>query len=186
MCGLAAKTAWRRWCRGRTRPFWSDRVDRVGGIVVNSKVLSLAVSLVFRCVKWRVKPVHSSTSISNSVILRCGSSIAVWSIMACAASGTAASSGVIFRPDAVVMMASGKSLAAAMRLTVASCASNNSNRSCRYWSQSVATASGNSLASFKVANFSTGTVFVEVLELARTLHPDITGAQRVLQLRQGA
>ncbi len=29
-------------------------------------------------------------------------------------------------------------------------------------------------------------VFVEVLELARTLHPDITGAQRVLQLRQGA
>ena len=91
------------------------------------------------------------------MILRCGSSIAVWSIMACAASGTAASSGVIFRPDAVVMMASGKSLAAAMRLTVASCASNNSNRSCRYWSQSVATASGNSLASFKVANFSTGT-----------------------------
>src|SRR2546427_4541797 len=49
-------------------------------IVVSNKVLSLAVSPVFRCVKCRVKPVHSSTSISSSVILTCGSSIADWSI----------------------------------------------------------------------------------------------------------
>ena len=46
-----------------------------------------------------MKPVHSSTSSSNSVILTCGRIIAVWSIRACAVSGTAASSGVIFRPD---------------------------------------------------------------------------------------
>jgi hypothetical protein len=45
-------------------------------IVVSSNVLSLAVSPVFRCVKCLVKPVHSSTSINNSVILTCGSSIA--------------------------------------------------------------------------------------------------------------
>ena len=41
--------------------------------------------------------------------------------------GRAASSGVIFRPDSV-MMASGSSLASAMRLTVASCVSSSVSR----------------------------------------------------------
>ena len=82
--------------------------------------------------------------------------MAVWSISACAVSGTAASSGVIFRPDSV-MIAFGRSLAAAMRLTVASCASSSVRRSCRYWSQSVATASGNALDCLRLANFAGGT-----------------------------
>ena len=82
--------------------------------------------------------------------------MAVWSINACAVSGTAASSGVIFKPDSV-MMASGRSFVAAMRLTVASCASSSSKRSLRYWSQSVATANGNSLDCLRLANFSGGT-----------------------------
>jgi hypothetical protein len=109
----------------------SPRLMPSARIVVSSKVLSLAVSPVFRCVKCRVKPVHSSTSISSSVILTCGSSAADWSIKACAVSGTAASSGVIFRPDSV-MMASGRSLAAAIWLTVENCCSSNSSRSCKY------------------------------------------------------
>jgi hypothetical protein len=41
-------------------------------------------------VKWRLKPVQSSTSISSSVILMRGSKWLVWSISACAVSGTAA------------------------------------------------------------------------------------------------
>jgi hypothetical protein len=80
--------------------------------------------------------------------------MAVWSINACAVSGTAASS-VIFKPDSV-MMAPGSSLAVAMRLTVASCVSSSISRSCRYRSQSVATASGNSLACLRLANFAVG------------------------------
>ena len=63
----------------------------------------------FKWVKWRLKPVQSSTSISSSVILMRGSNWLVWSISACARSGTAASSGVIFSPDSV-RMASGSSL----------------------------------------------------------------------------
>ena len=125
-------------------------------IVVSNRFLSLARSPDFRWAKCRVKPVHSSTSSSNSVILTCGRIIAVWSIRACAVSGTAASSGVIFRPDSV-MMASGSSLACAMQFAVASCVSSSVSRSCRYWSQSVATASGNSLACLRLANFAGGT-----------------------------
>ncbi len=84
------------------------------------------------------------------------------------------------------MMASGSSLAVAIRLTVASCVSSSVSRSFRYRLQSVATASGNSLACLRLANFAGGTVVLEVLELARPLHPDVAGTQRVLHLRQRA
>ncbi len=151
-----SRPAWRRSCRGTIPPSWSGPLIASARIVVSNRFLSLARSPDFRWAKCRVKPVHSSTSSSNSVILTCGRIIAVWSIRACAVSGTAASSGVIFRPDSV-MMASGSSLASAMRLTVASCVSSSVSRSCRYWSQSVATASGNSLACLRLANFAGGT-----------------------------
>ncbi len=153
MCQACSQAAW--WCQAGLGHFGQTRVDRVGRDRRQQQVLSLAVSLVFRC-EVAVKPVHSSTSISNSVILRCGSSACLVD-HGLRASGTAASSGVIFRPDAVVM-ASGKSLAAAMRLTVASCASTiptgHAGIGRSRWPLPAAI-----LASFKVANFSTGTVY---------------------------
>jgi hypothetical protein len=125
-------------------------------IAVNRSVLSWALSPLLMWVKCRLNPVQRSTSSSRSVILTRGRSIAVWSISAWAVSGTAASSGVIFKPDSV-MIASGSPLAVARRLTVSSCSSSTRTRSCRYSSTSVATASGTSLARLSAAKVSTGT-----------------------------
>ncbi len=75
----------------------SPRLIASPRIADSSNVLSLASAPSFKWVKWRLKPVQSSTSISSSVILMRGqSNRPVWSISACARSGTAASSGVIF------------------------------------------------------------------------------------------
>ncbi|TED93098.1 hypothetical protein IPC1510_32750 [Pseudomonas aeruginosa] len=124
-------------------------------IAVSSSVRSFACAPSFRCVKWRVKPVHSSTSISSSVILMRGSSWLVWSISACAVLGTAESSGVIFSPDSV-RMASGSSLSFASRVTVASCSSSSCKRSSRYWSLFGLIASGSACSRLSAANFSGG------------------------------
>ena len=154
--------------------------------MVSNRFLSLAGSPDFRCAKCRVKPVHSSTSSSSSVILTCGRIICRLVDQPQAVSGTAASSGVIFKPDSV-MMASGSSLAVAIRLTVASCVSSSVSRSFRYRLQSVATASGNSLACQRLANFARRhQVVLEVAELARLCTADVAGTQRVLHLRQRA
>ena len=48
-----------------------------------------------------MKPVQLSTSRSSSVILTWGSDAAICSIRFCAACGTVASSGVIFKPESV-------------------------------------------------------------------------------------
>jgi hypothetical protein len=124
-------------------------------MMLSSSVRSSTMSPLLRCTNWLVKPVQSSTSISSSVILTCGSIEAAWLINAWAASGTVASNGVIFRPDSV-MIASGNSLAAAMRLTTASCSPSSDSRSCRYCSQSAVTASGRSPACLRAANFAAG------------------------------
>ncbi|AAS76285.1 hypothetical protein BVL39_07815 [Escherichia coli] len=109
----------------------------------------------FKWVKWRLKPVQSSTSISSSVILMRGSNWLVWSISACARSGTAASSGVIFSPDSV-RMASGSSLSLARRVTVANCSSSSCKRSSRYWSLFGLIARGRACSRLSAANFSAG------------------------------
>ena len=103
--------------------------------------------------------------IAMSVILTCGSTIDVCSISACAASGTAASSGVIFRPDSV-MMASGNSLAAAMRVTVSSRCSKSSKRSVKVLVAVGGHGQWQIPGNFERAELLGGhQVFVEVLEL---------------------
>nr|AVR61938.1 hypothetical protein p634-1_00315 [Escherichia coli] len=133
----------------------SPRLIASPRIADSSNVLSLASAPSFKWVKWRLKPVQSSTSISSSVILMRGSNWLVWSISACARSGTAASSGVIFSPDSV-RMASGSSLSLARRVTVANCSSSSCKRSSRYWSLFGLIARGRACSRLSAANFSAG------------------------------
>ncbi len=115
-----------------------------------------------------------------------GSNWLVWSISACARSGTAASSGVIFSPDSV-RMASGSSLSLARRVTVANCSSSSCKRSSRYWSLFGLIARGRACSPLECGELlGRQQVVVEVAELPRALDPDVAGAQGVLQLGQGA
>ncbi len=120
---------------GSTRPSWSAR-----GLIASPRIATAATSCLlasapsFKWVKWRLKPVpvvHVHQQFS--VILMRGSNWLVWSISACARSGTAASSGVIFSPDSV-RMASGSSRCPWPRVTVANCSSSSCKRSSVYWS----------------------------------------------------
>jgi len=74
------------------------------------------------------------------------------------------------------MMASGNSLASAMRLALASGVSSSVSRSCSYWSQSVATASGNSLDCLRLANFAGD------LEHAFLMHQPFNAGRQVERL----
>ena len=124
-------------------------------IAVSNRVLSPASSPFLMWVKWRVKPVQSSTSSNSSVILTRGKRLQACCIKMPASGGTELVSGVILRPVSV-MTASGSSSAPASRLTVSSCCSRNRRRAWRYWPQSVLISNGNVPVFFSAANFAGG------------------------------
>ncbi len=114
-----------------------------------------------------------------------GSNWLVWSISACARSGTAASSGVIFSPDSV-RMASGSSLSLAGRVTVPTARPAAANALPVLVAVRVDRRGQGLLALECGELLDRQQVVVEVAELPRALDPDVAGAQGVLQLGQGA